>query len=169
MWWDKHFHIFIVQVSASYNTFIVVCNSKIRFLWIFCLLLRSIWCLVLSDYELLGKKVSEKDLMLQYRPRLTNDSIYGAFLKKDQAYDMYEKDIAVVHVYFESPTVIEFQKQQTMTEYRHNMHLIYTTDLNFWNRIDFVAQMGGILGLCLGFSIISGFEIVYWLLFHCFK
>ena len=55
--------------------------------------------------------------MLQYRPRLATDSIYGAFLKKDQTYDMYEKDIAVVHVYFESPTVIEFQKQQTMTEY----------------------------------------------------
>ena len=87
--------------------------------------------IIFSDYELLGKKVSEKDLMLQYRLRKEDDRIYGAFLKKDQAYDMYEKDIAVVHVYFESPTVIEFQKQQTMTEYRHNMHLIYTTDLNF--------------------------------------
>ena len=88
--------------------------------------------IIFSDYELLGKKVSEKDLMLQYRSRTADDRIYGAFLKKDQAYDIYEKDIAVVHVYFESPTVIEFQKQQTMTEYQHNVHqIIYTTDLNF--------------------------------------
>ena len=120
MWWDKYFHIFIVQVSASYNTFIMVCNSKIRFLWLFCVIhkfnLKHTY-FIFPDYELLGKKVSEKDLMLQYRPRTANDKIYGAFLKQtNQAYDMYEKDIAVVHVYFESPTVIEFQKQQTMTE-----------------------------------------------------
>ena len=99
--------------------------------FVYCYVLSDIY-LVLSDYELLGKKVSEKDLMLQYRSRTADDRIYGAFLKKDQAYDIYEKDIAVVHVYFESPTVIEFQKQQTMTEYKHNMHqIIYTIDFKF--------------------------------------
>ena len=28
--------------------------------------------------------------------------------------------------------------------------------------IDFISQMGGLLGLFLGFSLISGIEIVYW-------
>ena len=30
--------------------------------------------------------------------------------------------------------------------------------------VDFVASLGGLFGLCLGFSIISFLEIVYWLL-----
>jgi amiloride-sensitive sodium channel len=28
--------------------------------------------------------------------------------------------------------------------------------------IDFISQMGGLLGLFLGFSLISGIEIMYW-------
>ena len=28
--------------------------------------------------------------------------------------------------------------------------------------VDFVASLGGLFGLCLGFSIISFFEIIYW-------
>ena len=30
--------------------------------------------------------------------------------------------------------------------------------------VDFVASLGGFFGLCLGFSIISFLEIIYWLL-----
>ena len=30
--------------------------------------------------------------------------------------------------------------------------------------VDFVASLGGLFGLCLGFSIISFLEIIYWLL-----
>ena len=28
--------------------------------------------------------------------------------------------------------------------------------------IDFISSVGGLFGLCLGFSLISFFEIVYW-------
>ena len=28
--------------------------------------------------------------------------------------------------------------------------------------VDFVASLGGLFGLCLGFSIISFIEIIYW-------
>ena len=28
--------------------------------------------------------------------------------------------------------------------------------------IDFISSMGGLFGLCLGFSLISFFEILYW-------
>ena len=28
--------------------------------------------------------------------------------------------------------------------------------------LDFISQMGGLLGLFLGFSLISGIEIIYW-------
>ena len=30
--------------------------------------------------------------------------------------------------------------------------------------VDFVASLGGLFGLCLGFSIISFLEILYWIL-----
>ena len=30
------------------------------------------------------------------------------------------------------------------------------------NPVDFVASLGGLFGLCLGFSIISFIEIIYW-------
>ena len=32
----------------------------------------------------------------------------------------------------------------------------------FTSDIDFISNMGGILGLCMGISFISGFELVYW-------
>ena len=35
--------------------------------------------------------------------------------------------------------------------------------------VDFVASLGGLFGLCLGFSIISFLEIIYWLLAGIYK
>ena len=35
--------------------------------------------------------------------------------------------------------------------------------------VDFVASLGGLFGLCLGFSIISFFEIIYWVATGVFK
>ena len=32
--------------------------------------------------------------------------------------------------------------------------------------LDYVAQIGGLLGLFIGFSVISGIEIVYWCTFR---
>eukprot|EP00095_Tigriopus_kingsejongensis_P010138 maker-scaffold75_size407189-snap-gene-3.16 protein:Tk10138 transcript:maker-scaffold75_size407189-snap-gene-3.16-mRNA-1 annotation:"pickpocket protein 28-like" len=59
-------------------------------------------------------------------------------------YDAYDKDIAVVNFYFETTSVFEFKRQARMTI------------------IDFASQVGGFLGLCIGFSICSAFEIFYW-------
>ena len=35
--------------------------------------------------------------------------------------------------------------------------------------VDFIASLGGLFGLCLGFSIISFLEIIYWLLAGIYK
>lgn len=59
-------------------------------------------------------------------------------------YNAYEKDIAVVSFYFGEPTVFEYHRKPTLT----------------W--VGFFSQMGGLLGLCLGFSIASMVEVVYW-------
>ena len=67
---------------------------------------------------------------------------------KDYTYDAYEKDIASVHFYFEKTTVLQFHRQNRITP------------------LEIASQVGGLLGLCLGFSIASGVEIVYWMFFR---
>merc|ERR1719192_1323804 len=62
----------------------------------------------------------------------------------DNKYNAFDKDIAVVHFFFQEPSVFQFKRAQSMT----------------W--IGFISQMGGLLGLFLGFSLISGIELLYW-------
>ena len=61
-----------------------------------------------------------------------------------KSYDAYEKDIAMVTFFFETSTVFEFSRDQRLT------------------MVGFISQMGGLLGLWMGFSFISAFEILYW-------
>lgn len=67
------------------------------------------------------------------------------------AYDAYQKDIALVTFFFESTTVFEYSREVRMTT------------------IQYISQMGGLLGLCMGFSFISFIEILYFLTFRCFR
>ena len=73
-----------------------------------------------------------------------DDTIFKKTNAKYPNYNAYEKDIALVTFFFESSTAFEFVRQPRMT----------TTD--------FISQLGGLLGLCMGFSFISAVEIVYW-------
>ena len=72
--------------------------------------------------------------------------VYHSFKRtgKIVSYNAYEKDIALVNFFFESPTAFQFIRQPKMTT------------------IQFISQLGGLLGLCMGFSVISFFEILYW-------
>jgi hypothetical protein len=62
------------------------------------------------------------------------------FPKMKVTYDTYNKDIAVVHLFLEALTV--FQLQQT------------------W--ISFFSTVGGLLGFCIGISLVSFIE-QFWL------
>ena len=66
-------------------------------------------------------------------------------------YDAYENDIAVVNFYFDKSTVIEFKRAQRM------------------NLGDYISQMGGLIGLGIGFSFVSAVEIIYWLTIRLFS
>ena len=69
------------------------------------------------------------------------------FLKayeKNSLYDAYEQDIAMVTFFFESTTAFEFIREPRTT------------------MVDFVSQIGGVLGLCMGFSFVSLVELAYW-------
>ena len=64
---------------------------------------------------------------------------------KISTYDAYEKDIAILQIYFKSPTIIEYGTFPSQT----------------W--IDFFSSIGGLLGLCIGLSIVTVIEL-FWLL-----
>ena len=63
-------------------------------------------------------------------------------------YNAYERDIARVHFYFDKSSILQFTRQKRMTI------------------VDYISQMGGLLGLFIGFSFISGAELIYWLTFR---
>ena len=80
-------------------------------------------------------------------------------------YSAYEKDIAIVNIFFGEPTVFgesqsyfyditcfpEFERLPKMT----------------W--LDFVSGFGGLCGLCLGISFVSIAEILYWFTFRLLR
>lgn len=76
-----------------------------------------------------------------YGSRLQNGDVFSTV---DNSYDAYEKDIALMHIYFKRTTVFQMGSQATMT----------------W--IDFLSQVGGLLGLCIGISILTFIEL-FWL------
>ncbi len=67
---------------------------------------------------------------------------------EDDDYLAYEKDMAIAHFYFESSTALQYMRQPRLT----------------WTA--FIGQIGGLLGLCLGFSIVSIVELAYWFLYR---
>ena len=66
---------------------------------------------------------------------------------ENNTYDAYDKDIAIVEFYFKTPSVIEFNTSVRLT----------------W--IDFFSAIGGLLGLCIGMSIVTFIEL-FWLGFR---
>ena len=58
-------------------------------------------------------------------------------------YDAYEKDIAVLKVFFDSSTVMQYQSQPRQS----------------WT--DYFAAVGGALGLCIGLSIMTVIELIW--------
>ncbi|XP_071747888.1 uncharacterized protein [Lepeophtheirus salmonis] len=69
------------------------------------------------------------------------------FIKSSTEYNAYDKDIAILNFYFDKSAVLQYKRQRKLTT------------------IKFLGQIGGILGLMLGFSIISFIELAYWVLY----
>ena len=73
-----------------------------------------------------------------------NSAVFTVANDMEETYDAYEKDIAIVSFYFKEPAVLEFSREARMTQ------------------TGFIAQVGGLMGLCLGFSFLSFIEVIYW-------
>ena len=76
--------------------------------------------------------------------KASGKEIFIATNTEKPAYDAYEKDIAIVNFIFETDTVFEYRRDERMTF------------------VQYISQMGGLLGLWLGFSFISAIEMIYW-------
>ena len=91
-------------------------------------------------------KTSERQHTVKHSP----DSVfnYMNYGKEGDDYEAYERDISVIHFYFDSSTAFQYYREPRMT---------LTT---------FISQIGGVLGLFLGFSIVSLVELLYWFLYR---
>ena len=73
------------------------------------------------------------------------DKLFGVWNRGDESYNAFQKDISVATFYFPRHTALELVKTPKMS------------------MVDFLSQVGGIIGLCVGISLISFIEIIYWL------
>jgi len=95
-----------------------------------------------SAYQnILSKIVSSQRFLRprRYWPNLVTTSV--------TEYDAYDQDIAILNVFFETPTVLEYTTQHSKT----------------W--LDIISATGGNGGLFIGFSIVTILEIT-WLIFQ---
>jgi len=76
--------------------------------------------------------------LMEGSKRYVNDQLLGSF-----EYDAFERDIALVEVYYPSPTIMKLKTQAKMG----------------W--IDYFSTVGGLLGLVLGMGFISFVELVW--------
>ena len=81
---------------------------------------------------------------------------------KDDFYNAWEEDIAVVNIFFGKDTVMG-EKGLIGRVFTSQIFLEFERSIRM-GPVDFVASLGGLFGLCLGFSIISFLEIIYWIL-----
>ena len=89
---------------------------------------------------------SVKTNMRRYadKDKASGKPVFTAWNQNASTYDAYQKDIAMVTFFFESTTIFQYSRQVKMTP------------------VQYISQMGGLLGLCLGFSLISLIEMIYW-------
>ena len=96
-------------------------------------------------------------------------------LQGDPMYNAYDRDIAVVNIFFGDPTVFGERKQNKTKEYwflKLKRILVSKVDKILFPSeferskkmtwFDFFSSIGGICGLCLGMSAISIVEFIYW-------
>ena len=94
---------------------------------------------------MLRKETISLDNTREYKKSNIANAIFQHKLKESPTYEAYEKDIAIVNFFFGKSTFWRFERAENMT----------------WS--GYIAQLGGFLGLFLGFSVVSAIEIVYWL------
>ena len=71
--------------------------------------------------------------------------------EESPTYDAFEKDIGIVNFYFEKSSILQYKRSSRLTV------------------VDMISQIGGLLGVAMGISLISVVEIVYWITIRLFR
>ena len=103
---------------------------------------------VINEY-LLTRNKTIPTFLNKYESNSRPVSKLDYFTQTETTYDAYERDIAMVEVYFRTSTVIQLGSQPLMT----------------W--VDYFSTVGGLLGLVLGMGIVSVVEIIWLLIRLC--
>ena len=82
---------------------------------------------------------------------MKKDLLFPMEVKRSPTYDAFEKDIGILNFFFRKDNILRYGKKNRLTSF------------------DFLAQIGGSIGLAMGISIISFVEIIYWLIFRLFR
>ena len=104
--------------------------------------------------KLVGDRTNRRTNKRSYVPTNGDDKDQIVFTVQNERYaeyDAYEKDMATVTFFYDSATAFVYERKASMT----------------W--VGFISQVGGLFGLCMGFSFISVIEIGYWLTVRMFK
>ena len=78
--------------------------------------------------------------------------------------------LEAVYIYFDTATYDEIERDEKVVFWRHlylDSHNVYLLVLPIYFKVTMEAQLGligGTMGLLTGFSILSGVEIIYYLL-----
>ena len=78
-------------------------------------------------------------------------AVFRYKVKDKPTYNAFEKDIAIVNFYFDKDSILQYTRQESMTT------------------VGYISQLGGILGLFIGFSFVSGIELIYWFTIRLYK
>ena len=99
--------------------------------------------------------VTEIKMFSNMRYRIKESKIPTAVFRykvKDKpTYNAFEEDIAIVNFYFDKDSILQYTRQESMTT------------------VGYISQLGGILGLFIGFSFVSGIELIYWFTIRLYK
>ena len=100
---------------------------------------------VLEQLNGTGSNISDvlRSIKSSYRTKKLYLQGEYTFTALPSVYDAYKEDIAVVNVYFASPTAMKFTTKIDKT----------------W--IDFISGIGGNVGLFIGFSFVTIFELIW--------
>ena len=108
-----------------------------------------------DDSQKVPQLVTEMKMFSNMRYRIKESKIPSAVFRykvKDKpTYNAFEEDITIVNFYFDKDSILQYTRQENMTI------------------VGYISQLGGLLGLFIGFSFISGVELIYWFTIRLYK
>ena len=84
---------------------------------------------------------------------------------QDNEYNAYERDIAVVNIFFGKTSVLGLPVSLTSSKKLVDELPSFLAEFERSPKMtwfDFISSFGGFCGLCLGISFVSVVEIIYW-------